>query len=310
MRTVLLGAVESTLVTLKAMVDVGHPPVAVMTLPPDLRHRHSDYEDLRPLAAIFDIPVIEIRNCNDAPALAAIRSLLPDIVWVVGWSQLCGPGFLSIPKHGTIGYHPARLPENRGRAVIPWTILQGSSVTGSTLFWIGEGMDDGDIVVQENFDVAHDETAASLIQKHMTALDGMVRTIAPIEDASSIPALRQDHTRASYCARRTKEDGLIDWHWPANEVWRFIRAVGRPYPGAFTYFAGLPLTIWSAEYVGKRPIWALPGQIVESGPEGHVIQCGDREHVLVTEWAFPPDEQHPPLSPGTRLRGTQARILT
>lgn len=308
MQTVLVGAVESTEVTLRAMVDEGHPPAAVMTLPLQLSHRHSDFKDLRPFAQRHGIPLVEVRNSNDPDSLNVLKELAPDLVWVVGWSQLCGPEFLSAPRNGAIGYHPSRLPENRGRAVIPWTILQEADSTASTLFWLGQGMDDGEIISQEGFFVAPDETAESLIRKHMEVLDGMVRDVVRISGPDKIPSIPQDHSRATYCARRSMEDGLIDWKLPAKDIWRFIRAVGRPYPGAFTFLNGAQLTIWAAECVGPLPIWATPGQIVQVEETGFLVQCGDREHIRVSDHAFVTGG--PRIVNGHRLRDSRAGILT
>lgn len=266
------------------MAEALRPPVAVITLPLELSHRHSDFVDLRPIADRWAVPVVELANSNSPEALAMIEEMKPDIIFVIGWSQICGDAFLSIPRVGSVGYHPSRLPENRGRAVIPWTILQGASETGSTLFWLGQGMDDGDIIAQRRFPVAEDETAESLTLKHRAALEEMLTELFQHVKASDIPATQQDHSLASFCAKRTAADGLIDWGLGAREVWRFVRAVGRPYPGAFTYWEGRRVTVWSASYVGPRPVWAQAGQVVEASPEGWLVQCGDREHVLVTEY--------------------------
>ena len=283
MRSVLVGAVESSLVTLETMLTVGVPPLAVVTLQPELGHRHSDFVDLAPTADSASVPVVFIDNVNTPDSLREIRALRPDYLWVVGWSQLCGQDFLAIPTAGTIGYHPAPLHKNRGRAVIAWTILQGARSTGSTLFWIGEGMDDGDIIAQRSVPVAPDETAESLVRKHMEALSPMVESVINCWRGGSIPSTPQDHSQATYCARRVKEDGLVDWTQSAEDVWRFIRAVGKPYPGAFSFMDGLRHTFWSAELHGPEPVWAQPGQVISMDDRGPLVQCGDGLHVRLTE---------------------------
>src|SRR5690625_4713688 len=135
MRTVLVGAVDSTRVTLEAWARRGAPPALLVTLPPELAPRHSDYVDLRPTARRYDVPVEEAPRVNAPEVVTRIREAEPDHLLVIGWSQLCGSDLLAAAKHGAIGYHPAPLPELRGRAVIPWTILTGREWTGSTLFW-------------------------------------------------------------------------------------------------------------------------------------------------------------------------------
>lgn len=283
MRIVLVGAVVSSRIALATLIEAGYPPEAVITLPLEKASRHSDFTDLRPLAASAGIALVEAANVNAPEIIARLRQLQPDYVFVIGWSQICRAEFLELARRGSIGFHPAPLPKNRGRAVIPWTILQGLSETGTTLFWMDEGMDSGEILAQELFPVAVDETAASLYTKHLDALRRMLRDSLPALATGAAPRRAQDHSEATYCARRTAADGLIDWRAPAGEVWTLIRAAGRPYPGAFTYLGRHRLRIWDADVIGPAPYWGLPGQIQRLDERGALVQCGDREHVLLRE---------------------------
>lgn len=283
MRNVLVGAVESSRVALEALGAAGNAPVAVVTLPVDRSGRHSDWCDLRPLAGGLGVPVLEAADVNDPALLGRLGGLEADHVLVVGWSQICRPAFLALPRVGVIGYHPSPLPENRGRAVIPWTILQRRTETGGTLFWMDEGVDTGDVLAQERFAVAPDETAGSLYAKHMDALSSMLAASLPLLAEGTAPRRPQDHGRATWCARRTPADGHIDWAASSDDVWTLVRASGRPYPGAFTEDAqGRRLTVWEAEQRGPGPYWGLPGQVQVVDEEGALVQCGDRGHVLVT----------------------------
>ena len=282
MRTVLVGAVDSARVALDVLARHDAAPLALFTLPPERgARRHSDYVELRPLAERLGVPVVDAPDVNAPDALARLRELAPDYVMVIGWSQLCRGEFLRVARHGTIGFHPAPLPENRGRAVIPWTILQDRAETGATLFWIDEGTDSGDVLLQERFPVAADETATTLYAKHLTALDRMLDRAVPMLRDGGAPRVPQDHARATYCAKRTAADGAIDWRAPARDVWRLVRAVTDPYPGAFTWHRGHRLGVWSAEYVGTAPYRGLAGQVHSLGEMGALVQCGDGEHVLL-----------------------------
>lgn len=281
MRNVLVGAVESTLVALEAMAASGVSPSLLVTLPRTKAARHSDFVDLTPSARDLNVPVLYATKVNDPDVVDAIRNTDPDFLFVIGWSQICGADLLMLPARGAIGYHPAPLPEFRGRAVIPWTILQGCRRTGSTLFWMDDGMDSGDILSQECFDVSPEETAATLVGKHMTALRGMFSVALPRLAQGEEPRRPQEHARATYCARRTAADGLIDWRAPAEQVWTLIRAVGDPYPGAFTFIGSERVTIWDAELVGPGPYIGLPGQVQDVGEAGALVQCGDGNHIRI-----------------------------
>jgi methionyl-tRNA formyltransferase len=275
MRTALVGAVDSSQIVLRGLSRLGHPPLAVFTLPLAKAGRHSDFVDLRPLGAKLGVPIVETEQINVDAVADAIRRLEVDHLFVVGWSQILRPDLLRLPRHGCIGFHPAPVPELRGRAVIPWTILLGRRTTGTTLFWMDDGVDSGDILEQEIFDVAPDETAASLVGKHTAALERMLERVVPALAAGVAPRRPQDHSRATYCARRTPADGLIDWSRGARDVWTLIRAVGDPYPGAFTFSQGRRLTAWSAELVPEAPYFGIPGQVQALGPDGALVACAN-----------------------------------
>lgn len=304
MRTVLVGAVESTRVALESLVSAGDPPLAIFTLPADRAARHSDFVDLSLHARRWGVEVVYGSNVNSPDVLSWAHSLEPDYLLVIGWSQLCGPDLLSCARKGTIGYHPAALPENRGRAVIPWTIIQGADATGSTLFWLDEGVDSGDLLAQKTVLLAPDETAASLYRKHADALAAMMAEVVPLLAAGSAPRTPQDHSRATYCARRTIRDGWIDWMRPAREIWTLIRATGDPYPGAFTVIGDSRLTIWAADYVGSAPYSGLAGQVQTLSDDGALVKCGDGQHVLVKAVQL---EGGPKTSP-TKILKNHARL--
>ncbi len=296
MRTALIGAVRSTQVALEVMTRLGHPPAAVVTLPLDKSSRHSDFVDLRPLAEQYGIPLIETLKVNDEDTMATLRALELDYLFVIGWSQLLGQALLSLPRGGSVGYHPAALPECRGRAVLPWTILLGMTETGSSLFWVDAGTDSGDLLGQERFAVALDETASTLYEKHMQALDRLMSKAILDLASGRRPATPQDHAQATYCAKRTQRDGLIDWNQPAEIIWRTIRAVGDPYPGAFTFHKGLPLVLLSGEWVPRAAYVGIPGQIQQLDERGALVLCGDGGFVRLTALRDHQGQEQPPAS--------------
>lgn len=295
-RAILVGAVESSEVALHAIAR--HPDwtlAAVVTLEEALHARHSDYVDLGAAARAVESPVIRVDNINRDAALAAIAQVDADFVFVIGWSQICGPRFRDAARDRVIGYHPAALPRMRGRAAIPWTILSGDPITAGTLFWIDAGTDTGDLLDQEYFHVSPEETAASLYAKHMAALSTMLTRSLTKLARGQVTRRRQDEACATWAARRTPADGRIDWNAPAEAVLRLIRASGHPYPGAFTYIGEQPLHIWEASVVphGARHL-ARPGQVVERRDENFTVLCGAGSAIAVTRWSGPPSgpKQH------------------
>jgi len=277
MRALLIGAVEGTRVAMETIAAAsGWELAGLLTLPPQLKGRHSDFDDLAGDAARLGAEVVFADNGNAPATVAAVEKIAPDISFVIGWSQLCRPALVRAAGGRMVGYHPAPLPRLRGRAAIPWTILLGERITASTLFWVGEGVDEGPILAQRFFIVAPDETARSLYTKHMRALERALQGLLPQLLMGDVPGEDQDHRLATWGARRNADDGRIDWSRPAVEIERLIRAVGRPYPGAFTFSGADKLTIWSASLSadGARH-HASPGQVILGDGETFGVMCGD-----------------------------------
>jgi methionyl-tRNA formyltransferase len=295
LRAILVGAVESSEVALAPFTrNPDWTLAAVVTLNGERSGRHSDFVDLEPAAARMGARVIRVDNVNHDASLAAIDAIGADYIFVVGWSQICGPRFLDLAPGRVIGYHPAALPRMRGRAAIPWTILNQEAITAGSLFWIDGGTDTGDLLDQHYFHVSPGETAASLYAKHMEALVAMLERSLVLLARGEAPRRPQDEACATLCARRTPADGRIDWAAPADDVLRLVRAVGRPYPGASTNIGSTPLTIWAAAPApdAHRHV-ASPGQIVAVDADSFVVMCGARSAITVNEWSG--SERRPPL---------------
>lgn len=286
MRTLLLGAVEGTRVALREIAAApGWTLAGVATLPPQRSARHSDYVDLSEEAARLGVELFHVGTGNEADFVEQVRRLQLDCLFVVGWSQLCGPALCEAAGGRVIGYHPAALPRLRGRAAIPWTILLDEKITASTLFWIDAGVDAGPVIAQRFFHVAADETAASLYARHMAALAQMLREHLPAM-AHALPAgTDQDERFATYAAKRRPADGEINWSLPGAAIERLVRAVGQPYPGAVTTCAGTPITVWQAalqSHPGR--FHALPGQVVQRSDHGFSVMCGDGSVLAVVRF--------------------------
>lgn len=288
MRAILVGAVESTQIALAAFARSPDCELAlVLTLPPEKASRHSDFVDLSEEASAAGVRLEAVENINRPEAIELIRKADADYMFVIGWSQICGPEVMNSLPDRVIGYHPAALPRMRGRAAIPWTILQREPITAGTLFWIDEGVDSGPILDQEYFHVAPDETAASLYDHHMQALEAMLHRTLPQMAAGRARRSIQDERYTTWAAKRTAEDGRIDWTLPAHEIDRLVRAVGRPYPGAFSEYKGERLVIWESREARMDSHYAaLPGQIIKRTSDGpqFTVMCGENTALEVLDW--------------------------
>ena len=265
---------------LEAAADVGAEIVGVVTLPGPIDPSRSGQCSFDEVAARLGADLHETRDVNSEETTAAVRELEPDLVFVVGWSQLVRDPFIALAREGVFGMHPTLLPRHRGRAPIPWTILTGLARTGVTLFEIVDAApDSGSIVGQVTLDVARDETATTLFARIAQAHVELTRELVPQLLARTAPRIPQDPTRASSWPKRAPADGIIDWETRAAFLYDWVRAQTRPYPGAFTFLGDEKVIVWGARPV-ELPEAAPAGTIVDVRAEGPVVACGEGGLVL------------------------------
>lgn len=275
MGLILIGTVDSSYRVLQTLIDLGAPVMGVLSLAPEDALGVSDFADLRPLAVAHDIPHRYIKQVNAPDVLVYLAEEQPDVIFVIGWSQLVKRELLSIPRHGCIGAHPALLPHNRGRAVIPWALIHDEPVTGMTLFHIDEGTDSGDVIAQVQIPINDYDTAQTLYDRAVDGLCDMLRQHLPDILAGVAPRSVQDEEKASYCAKRGPEDGEIDWTQSSRDIFNLIRAVSRPYPGAFSFYGSQRITVWAA-LPGSEEWKGSPGQILRlDSTQGALVKTGD-----------------------------------
>ncbi|MBT3666902.1 MAG: methionyl-tRNA formyltransferase [Opitutae bacterium] len=278
---VFIGTVQISLRALERVIALDFPLNAICTLPIEKGYRHSDYVDLAPIAESNGIQCFHTEFINSSEAVHEIQSYQPDFIFCIGWSQILSRNVLEIPKKGCVGFHPSPLPQNRGRAVIPWTILQGRSETAGSLFWLDEGVDSGEIIMQHPIELDYGETASTLYDKQVLGLENMLNEVLPLLKDGRLPRAVQNHGTATYCSKRTRSDGFINWELPALDIWNLIRATSKPYPGAFSLYEGSEIIIWEADLI-KSPIHTgLPGQI-QAMENGHaIVSCGGGTNLIV-----------------------------
>ena len=167
-----------------------------------------------------------------------IKELNPDFIFVVGWSQLINKEIINASKKGTIGFHTSKLPKDRGRSTIAWQISEGYTETALTMFYISEGIDNGDIIAQENIKIEQNDYVKDILSKINQSTYNLLKTYFPLLLSGKAPRIKQDETQASYRRLRTDNDSLINWNSNTDKIYNLIRAVSFPYPKAWTLYNG------------------------------------------------------------------------
>ncbi len=273
MNVALIGSVSSSWYTLDALIRGGVEVTGVLGVAESQADRISDYRSLRELALIADIPFQPFVRIAESPVESFLKSHAPDMLWVIGLSQLVSNRLITLAREGGVGFHPTMLPEGRGRAPVAWTILLGAQAAAN-LFFLTDDPDAGDIIAQREVPVLPDDYSEDLIQRTNEVLAEVVLDLAPQIVSGQVPRTPQDHTKATYYDKRTPADGHIDWSQPTEQIYRLVRAAGRPYPGAFTHAADRKLTVWRG-----RPAHA--DDLTESQHPGTVARIDANGNTLV-----------------------------
>lgn len=277
LRIALIGCVASSEAALRALLSLQAKDAEVVGLITRSKSSYnSDFVNIAPIAEGKGVPVLfadQVDKTNQAKWLAACS---PDLVFVVGWSQLLGNDTLAVPALGTIGYHPAALPGNRGRHPLVWALVLGLSETASSFFLMGEGTDDGPLVSQHPVAIAADDTAQTLYEKILSLIPRQIVEIVSAFNSGTVKAIPQDERQASYWRKRTEADGRIDWRMSADSIYNLVRALARPYPGAEIVVGDRAVKVWSCAIEPLAPANAEPGKVLAVSARTVVVKAGDK----------------------------------
>ena len=275
------------LAALQALLAAGAPIAAVLTLKPELAAKRSGGVDYTAVCSQYHVPLHFIAGINEPEAMQILSALSPDVIFVIGWHQIVRPPVMQLARLGLIGAHASFLPHNRGSAPINWTLMRGERESGNTLMWLAEGVDEGDIIAQRSFPVTAYDTCATLYGQVAASNREMLLEVLPQLLAGERPGRPQERGDEPILRRRRPADGRITWDCPAGMVYDFVRALTRPYPGAFSTLDGKQWRIWEAALPPDRGPLGAPGEVL--GPVlspaqsacGQLVACGSGAVVLL-----------------------------
>jgi len=248
--------------------------VAVITQPdrPRGRGKHIFASPMKEAAIAASIPVHQPEKIRSREARDLLQRLAPDCIVIIAYGQIIPAALLNTPKLGWINLHASLLPKYRGAAPINWAIANGETQTGLTTMRIDAGMDTGDMLLQQEIDIAPEETAPELAASIAEAgAPLMLQTLRGLMAENLVPR-PQDSVQATYAPLLKKEDGRIDWTRPAQEIYNRMRGFA-PWPGAYTSFRGQTCHLWAEPFSLPTFTGNPPGTIFREHTQV-LIACG------------------------------------
>ncbi len=245
----------------------------LITLPSGQNKNVSDYRDLHPFCEEHGIHTIDTTNVNSDDTVAELKKHKPDYLFTLGWSQIFRIDFINCFSKFVVGTHPSKLPHGRGRAPLPWTILEDLDTSAVSFFKIDTGVDTGSLIFQRNFDIpprTYVKDLYAMVGRELSL--GFHEIYKSIASNTPISFSKQNERGVTVRGKRTPSDGLIEFHHKWESVERLIRAVGEPYPGAYSYYKDQKITFWEVEVDTEGFYFGTLGQIHKKSKTGILVQ--------------------------------------
>jgi len=274
MKIVFFGSSEFALPSLKALIESEHKVLAVVTQPDREKGRHRDIvpTPVKEIAVKNKIPLFQPENVSDDGSSKYLKKLRADLFVVVSFGQILSGKLLAIPRTYSINIHPSALPKYRGAAPANWAIIKGEEKTALTAIRMNEKMDAGDIIMQRKVPIEKSDNAVTLLNK--LAYLGSILLIDTIRfiEMDKVIYKKQNTKKSTLAPKLKKEDGLIDWKKPAQEIHNLVRGLV-PWPSAYTLLGEKTLKIYKSEtliYYEKPE----PGKVVDTKRDSISVSCG------------------------------------
>ncbi|MEE8282361.1 MAG: methionyl-tRNA formyltransferase [candidate division NC10 bacterium] len=262
MRLIFLGTPAFAVPSLYRLLEVGQEVVLVVTQPdrPAGRGKQLQKPAVKQVAEEAGLPVIQPVKIQNPDVVDHLRRMRPEVLVVVAFGQILPRAILEIPPQGCLNVHASLLPKYRGAAPIPWSLVQGETVTGVTIMEIVELLDAGPILLQRKTSIVREDNAGTLHDR-LAALgaEALLDTLHALERGEVTKTL-QNEAEATYAPKLPPDLGCLEWSRGAVDLWNLVRGLA-PQPGAYTFFEGRLVRV-----LGAQP---LPGD--HPHPAGTIV---------------------------------------
>ncbi|MDH5695010.1 MAG: methionyl-tRNA formyltransferase [Dehalococcoidia bacterium] len=266
MRVIFMGSPEFAVSPLEQLILNQYQVVAVYTQPdrPAGRGRVLVSPPVKRTALALGLPVVQPASLKGAEVVEQLSGLQPDVIVVAAFGQILPQSVLSIPGYGCVNIHPSLLPRFRGASPVASAILAGDEFTGVSIMLMDEGLDTGPVLARAQIPISGQDTTGSLNTKLSLIGAWLLQEVLSGWSRGELTPQPQNEAEATYSGSITKEEGEIDWHLPAIDIWRRVRAF-HLWPGCYTRWRGKQLKIIEAVPLSEERTFEV-GQVVALPP--------------------------------------------
>ena len=280
MRIIFIGTVKLSEVILNEIINfskINNSQFKIKVISSKNNKFNSDKVDLTNLCSKNKIEIFKTDKINSRKSYEQIKIFKPDIGFCVGWSQLINEKIIKIPKKGFIGYHPSLLPKNRGRHPLIWALNLGLKQTGSSFFFLKKNADSGNIVSQKKIKINYSDNAETLYNKMIITALSQINYILKKLKNNKINSKKQNSKKSNYWRKRSENDSMIDFRMSNNFIYNLVRALHKPYPGAYFFFKKKKIKVWKVKLLNNQNYKNIePGRIIKLTKEKNpIVKCGE-----------------------------------
>jgi methionyl-tRNA formyltransferase len=273
MRIAILGQQKFGQAVLEAFLERGHEVAGVFCAPDK---PGAALDPIKSAATDRRLPVHQLASLRTEEARAVLRALDVDLAIMAYVLQFAPGDFTSIPRHGTIQFHPSLLPRYRGPSAINWPIIRGDTRTGLTIFRPTAGLDEGPVLLQKETHIGPDDTLGVVYFERLFPM-GVAALLEAADQvvAGTAEEVLQDEAQAGYEGWCRAPEALINWRNHVDLVYNLIRGCD-PAPGAWTLFRGRKLQLFDArKHLVRRfsEVTGDPGTVAAIGERAFRISA-------------------------------------
>lgn len=279
MKIIFAGTPQFAAHALEALITKGHEITLVLTQPdrPAGRGMKLNASAVKLLAQEYKLALLQPHSLKQTETHVQLDSVGADVMVVAAYGLILPTTILNTPRLGCINIHASLLPRWRGAAPIQRAILAGEQETGITIMQMDQGLDTGDILLQQSIPILHNDNTKTLCDKlAILGADCVIEALKLLTNEKFV-ATPQNEKIASYAPKLNKKEAKINWQLSAERISYSVRAFN-PHPGAHSEVHGFPLKIFQARHTTGTI--GYPGEILSTGPEGIVVACGKGSLVL------------------------------
>ena len=243
---------------------------------------------LRNYCSDYGIDYFKHENINSKDFIDCISKYECNLFVSMSFNQIFKTEIINLPNLKTINCHAGKLPFYRGRNILNWVLINDEKEFGITVHFVDEGIDTGDIILQETYPIKDSDDYSTLLQVAHVECANVLNSAINLIKSQSFSTIKQKdiHPVGLYCSKRKSGDEILDWSQTSREVFNFIRAICKPGPMSRSYVNGKEIKINKAEIVKNVPKYkSTVGLVLEKNDKGIYVKTID-SLVRLTEYEY------------------------